>query len=651
MPGYNTPNNNIPSNYPGTNNPVTHSYAERLTNIAEFDDALLDQASWKNARYEGSKLSGKEINKYTATNTRIDTENTSSGEYLGKFVNVSGSTDLFWGGDTSIDNLPVVNKLVTALYISNTIIGGDENSNYVTLKNHSYVGISQIILINLIDDSVQVLDASTTPYNVFHRFITNDFPTGNTAVCKIIEDVNESTPNNLQGLHRVRMNKGYLLKTFTYNDAGEVSGSTAEITAGNHGDVLTEHNSMFLYTGGDSGSVEGKAIKTNNLFVTGVETGTSDQNKTEIKDQLFFRYANFALFEAGNAGDSGNASSKFNMRRFGPKFDSSSIHENKFTRQYYSGSYGLIGAHSIHSTSFANVSNPPPGDILKSSSLGKSSKFIAIDTLGFLASNNANTSLTEREKTEVHITFFQGTKDFAPGKHDERSIATFEVDQNRAVLDINEGDVCNGGLPTTHEITLKGPNDGRFMPTTSNFSEDIRNAHLENISASLGTVAGCLNITHSLQSSGVGAKLQSGLTLDVITNARYYVQGGALGPNGRLGMVSASSANYALTNLANGRFNSNNNYSGSFHYEISFLDKDHTLILNLDKDLELPDGIGNKGLVIVPQDAHSQVAFNIDFYLNKAGIVNTGVNSPQNIVTPTNPNVQQNTNPPDLTNG
>ena len=125
--------------YPGTSTLVTHSYEERFTRIAEFDDALLDQASWKNARYEGSKLSGKEINKYTATNTRIDTENTSSGEYLGKFVNISGSTDLFWGGDTSIDNLPVVNKLVTALYISNTIIGGDENSNYVTLKNHSYV--------------------------------------------------------------------------------------------------------------------------------------------------------------------------------------------------------------------------------------------------------------------------------------------------------------------------------------------------------------------------------------------------------------------------------------------------------------------------------------------------------------------------------
>lgn len=68
------------------------------------------------------------------------------------------------------------------------------------------------------------------------------------------------------------------------------------------------------------------------------------------------------------------------------------------------------------------------------------------------------------------------------------------------------------------------------------------------------------------------------------------------------------------------------------------------------KRFELPDGIGNKGLVIVPQDAHSQVAFNVDFYLNKAGIVNTGVETLQNTTgLDTNPNISQNTDPADLT--
>ena len=46
-------------------NILTHSFSERLTDIAEFDDALIDQKAWKNSRYEGSKLIGKKINNVT----------------------------------------------------------------------------------------------------------------------------------------------------------------------------------------------------------------------------------------------------------------------------------------------------------------------------------------------------------------------------------------------------------------------------------------------------------------------------------------------------------------------------------------------------------------------------------------------------------
>ena len=55
--------------YPGTSTLVTHSYEERLTQIAEFDDALLDQAAWKNARYDGSRMIAKEINKFSRSSS------------------------------------------------------------------------------------------------------------------------------------------------------------------------------------------------------------------------------------------------------------------------------------------------------------------------------------------------------------------------------------------------------------------------------------------------------------------------------------------------------------------------------------------------------------------------------------------------------
>ena len=74
-------------------------------------------------------------------------------------------------------------------------------------------------------------------------------------------------------------------------------------------------------------------------------------------------------------------------------------------------------------------------------------------------------------------------------------------------------------------------------------------------------------------------------------------------------------------------------------YELSFLDKDHTLILDVDKNTELPNGVGDKGLIIIPQNSHPQVAFNIDFYLQKAGIANTGITTQQNTTTTNNPTI------------
>ena len=48
---------------PGTNTVLTKSFAERQL-TAEFDDALVDQAAWKNSRYDGSKLTAAQINKF-----------------------------------------------------------------------------------------------------------------------------------------------------------------------------------------------------------------------------------------------------------------------------------------------------------------------------------------------------------------------------------------------------------------------------------------------------------------------------------------------------------------------------------------------------------------------------------------------------------
>ena len=70
-----------------------------------------------------------------------------------------------------------------------------------------------------------------------------------------------------------------------------------------------------------------------------------------------------------------------------------------------------------------------------------------------------------------------------------------------------------------------------------------------------------------------------------------------------------------------------NYYSGSFTYELSWLDKDHTLISNLNKSEELFNGIGVKGLVLIPEYAHPQIKNNINFYLHQAGILDSSPNA------------------------
>jgi hypothetical protein len=594
----------ITPNYPGTNNPVTHSFEERQL-IAEFDDALIDQKTWKNSRYDGSKLTATTINKFTS-------------------------------GDESYQNQPVLMNQTTAIYLADSVISGEgENTNFATIKNHSYVNINKILLINPITNQVQLIDKATEPFVEFQRFITSDFETGTKCTVKIIDD----TAASLQNFHRVKMNKGKLLKSFEFNFAGETRDSSS------FDNVLTENNSMYLYK---SGSLLDNFARSGS--VTTPQPDGNDQTNA-----LRFRYGIISLFNAGvsNATASGDGfGHAFDIRRAGPSFASSSILENKFTLQYYSGAFGTILHQPLDYTASSN------SDTLNASGLGSASRFLGIDTLNFLTDNVNNNNLSVQEKTEVHITFFKGTKDFAPGFHDERSIGTFEVDQNIANLMIEQGDTCNGGLPTNHELVFKGRDDGRFLPTLSTFADTFQNAHLESSSiTTTGTLDsnGCASPGAKISGSiNDQSTLGTNITLDKVTDIQCYVQGGALGVIGHTGDITGSDTQDQGTLFAGSAsgigsavpqsqvslasfMTIDGFYSGSFEYEMSFLDKDHTLILNLNKNTELENGIGSQGVVIIPQTTIAKVANNVEFYLAQAGIIQSTVTLTQDLSTTDNP--------------
>lgn len=306
--------------------------------------------------------------------------------------------------------------------------------------------------------------------------------------------------------------------------------------------------------------------------------------------------------------------SHLQRENIGPSFRSANIIENKFTQQYYSGSFGPI-----------NEPPQPQGshnrDIIRTSGLGSASRFIGQDSLTFLRDNNNDVSLTIQEKTELHITFFEGTKDFAPGANDERSISTFEIDKNQEQLDI--GDTCHDFLPKNHEIVLKGNNDPRFEPTFTTYEDSFVSAYSI---VDTSTVNGCVQV-NQLTPAIAQTEIQLGINIDETENARIYIQGGAIGQEGIQGIYSASNTSYGVSNLTDstgplfGSVSASDHfYSGSFNYQLSWLDKDHVIISNLDKEAELFNGIGSQGIMLIPENIHPKIASNMNFYLQQAGL-------------------------------
>ena len=140
------------------------------------------------------------------------------------------------------------------------------------------------------------------------------------------------------------------------------------------------------------------------------------------------------------------------------------------------------------------------------------------------------------------------------------------------------------------EISFKGINDTKFEPTFKTYNEDIHHAYLESTASS--GIDGC----QSLGNSGFLPNA-TGMSSDLIDEAEVYFQGGDLGPKGNVGDISDAFG--PQTRISSASMNVNNFYSGSMRYQLSFLDKDHTIITDLNKNAELFDGIGNKEIVLM----------------------------------------------------
>ena len=151
----------------------SQSLADRLF-TAEFDDALVDQQFWKNPRYNGCKLTAKKINHYSPLETTpagigLSSISDNSEEAGGGGFQVGTFPPIInWPGDSihPAGLNPILKNQTTALYIANTIIAGDDIDQFATIRDHSYISINQILLINPNTDATQILDRAVEPYDL-----------------------------------------------------------------------------------------------------------------------------------------------------------------------------------------------------------------------------------------------------------------------------------------------------------------------------------------------------------------------------------------------------------------------------------------------------------------------------------------------------
>ncbi len=629
----------------------------------EFDDSLLDLAGWKNLRYDGSKLTGQKINEYNR-------------------------------GDITYGKNPVIENKTTALYIVDSCIGAEqEEESLAFIEGHSYLRIKQILVIDETDNSVQIIDRESEDFNVFQRFITNDFPTGAKFNIRVIDD---SIQNSLKTDYFVKFNKGFLFSAFEYipvtstevrqrtaivknkdhynasgtpikqtGESGTVNGdqilninveeegpigvfSSPEVVFGNNLNSTVPTfgtnaigDGTFLFDNGvfDSLSLHkilGAEIRTNhaiNLF------DTLDNSASRFN--LLFRYGTFIGGQTSANKKPSTISGEppvnnysvsthipasdsldYFAHNFYPDYSKSFVRKNKFTEQYIpDASKKRAGGSSLFYQLFENEEttditfNPFRTDAPGGALIGAVPEIISA-SIDFAAKNNI----------EMHLTINNGNIDCAPGLNDERSISTFEVETTNfqttsSIANFVRSEVDNGNERYDNQATQPP-----FWGTITDFQIVLKPHFLPTIPTFKDIFSACVVGTHD---SNDTITIEGMRTRRMIELRDVYLRGGQgfFFDSISTGTLNKIPRIYGTNTLMETDFGNPVSderlvrHEGNFNYTLSFLDKGPTIITDLDKDDELFDGIGEKGLLIVPDQLEIGIRDNIDFYLRKAGII------------------------------
>ena len=155
--------------------------------------------TWKRSRYEGSKLTATKINKYTE-------------------------------GDITYGLNPILSNKSTALYFGKSLVGAyGEDSSLTTIKNHSYVNIEKIMIIDKHKDIVNIIDVNNEKFKDINGYIAKDFKDGSSFSVKLLDN---KITHKLKSSYKAKFNQGYFYKVLEHkgiNGEGSVSGEGIQV--------------------------------------------------------------------------------------------------------------------------------------------------------------------------------------------------------------------------------------------------------------------------------------------------------------------------------------------------------------------------------------------------------------------------------------
>ena len=646
----------------------------------EFDDALLDLQGWAGPRYRGCKTIGKKINEYHGPelNYGIGYAKILHGIHSpslgpanhGGFIVGSNYKNINYEGDQTFGLKPNVQNKTTALYIANTLISADgEDPQFATIKNHSYINIDKILIINPDDDTVKILESLSQDFTSYHRYITNDFPTGAKFHIKLLDKYLQA---NLKDEYTVKMNKGWLLKSFAYHaESGPLPGMDKDRTTEIPHVVYSQANPLSLYDAvagahieGPQGGVLGVDLPgagnlynytdatSNELdfsssllsyqyqlygsgsYPTGSNEGYEQYSSSYSPNaggQLRFRYGTSGYVSSNRLPTSGIGSSYIMQPLY--TGDNTEFIENKYTRRFIlPTNRPATDVKSFHFPKIEELEAIYDDDF---DMWYTSSKHNPSITASVFIGNCINYLNNHSTETELHLTLFQGTKDFS-GIDDELSISTFEVDRNLSpsYLDVNSniGPLINNIGPRNKVIRLK--NQPQFKPNIQPVSGAESRVFYETIESAKWQaefqeiqnpfVYGPGTPHHNLFTGSNNTSLNNVYNYAFRDTDNYPIGFNQYAPtnfNNTPNTLNIEGMNSSGDTASDIHANHSDNFSGSFSYELSFLDNDHTLIADVDKDIEIFDGIGGSGIVLIPKEATRLLKNNIEYYLEIAGLI------------------------------